>query len=269
MNKTAKIRDFFSEVFENKKLMLGLAKNDFKSKYAGSFFGVFWGFALPLVTILLFWFVFQLGFKSPPVNDFPFILWFIPAFTAWNYFSETLMATTNTLYDYNFLVKKVKFPINILPPVKTLSGLFVHFFFIGFTFLMFALYGFPASLYNIQVIYYLVCLVVLNLGLAWLVSALAVFFSDLRNIIIVVTQIGFWMVPIFWNPNTMNPFVVTILKLNPMYYICTGYRDCFVDYKWFWEKPMDTLYVWILTLVLFILGIIVYKKMRPHFADVL
>ena len=94
MNKTAKIRDFFSELFENKKLMLGLAKNDFKSKYAGSFFGVFWGFALPLVTILLFWFVFQLGFKSPPVNDFPFILWFIPAFTAWNYFSETLMATS-------------------------------------------------------------------------------------------------------------------------------------------------------------------------------
>ena len=49
---------------KNKKLMLYLAKNDFRTKYAGSYFGIFWAFVQPLITILLYWFVFQLGYRK-------------------------------------------------------------------------------------------------------------------------------------------------------------------------------------------------------------
>lgn len=262
-------KSFFSEVYHNKGVIFELAKNDFKSRYAGSFFGAFWAFALPLVTILVFWFVFQVGFKSPPINDFPFILWFIPPYIIWNFFQESLVSATNTLFDYSYLVKKVKFPVSILPTVKIASNFFVHVFFIAFMFFMFLVYGKPISIYNLQIIYYFFCTVVFLTGLTWLVSALAAFFSDLKSIIMVITQIGFWSIPIFWTASQMSPETFKVLQANPMFYICVGYRDSFVDFVWFWEKPEYTVYFWIFTIILFFLGAFVFKKLKPHFADVL
>lgn len=67
-------------ILKQYKIIFKLAKNDFKSKYASSFLGAIWAFVQPMITILVFWFVFQVGFKTPPVNDIPYILWFIPAY---------------------------------------------------------------------------------------------------------------------------------------------------------------------------------------------
>ena len=80
-----------------------------------------------------------------------------------------------------------------------------------------------------------------------------------------------WMTPIMWNIDGMelNPILITILKLNPMYYIVAGYRDSLINKAGFWEQPGMTIYYWILTIVLFIIGTKIFKKLKPHFADVL
>ena len=65
------------ELYRNRDLILNLSKNDFKTKYAGSYLGIFWAFVQPVVIVLIYWFVFQVGFKAAPVKDFPFILWLI------------------------------------------------------------------------------------------------------------------------------------------------------------------------------------------------
>ncbi len=59
------------------------------------------------------------------------------------------------------------------------------------------------------------------------------------------------------------------LKLNPIYYIIQGYRDCFVNNVWFWDRPVYTLYYWVFAGVLFVTGAVVFNRLRPHFADVL
>ena len=66
---------FINTMIQNKQLIWNLAKNDFKTKYAGSFFGILWAFVQPIVTILLYWFVFQVGLRSGDVSDVPFVLW--------------------------------------------------------------------------------------------------------------------------------------------------------------------------------------------------
>lgn len=71
--------NFFKDLVKDRQFLFRLAVNDFKAKYSGSLFGVIWAFVQPLVTILVFWFVFEMGFKSAPIDDFPFILWFIPS----------------------------------------------------------------------------------------------------------------------------------------------------------------------------------------------
>lgn len=261
---------FVLDVIRTRRTIWKLAKNDFKSKHLTSFLGVIWGFVQPLVTILVFWFVFEIGFRSAPVNDVPFIVWFVPAFLSWNFFSETLNSSANCLREYSYLVKKVNFRVSMIPIVKVISSTFVHVAFIGFIVFLMLVYGVGMSVYNIQVLYYFICTLVLLVGLGWLLSAISVFAGDVANLVNVVIQIGFWMTPIFWSVDSMSPLVVNVLKaVNPMFYVVRGYRDSFVDKVWFWEYPLHTLYFWVVALGIFAVGAVVFKKLRPHFADVL
>lgn len=269
MNTAKNFIDFFTDILKSRKMLLGLAINDCRAKFASSFLGIVWAFIQPLVTILVFWFVFQVGFKNPPVSDVPFIIWFLPAYLIWSFFSEALVSGTNCLIEYSYLVKKVNFRVSMIPVVKILSSAFVHLAFIAFIFVMLAVSGVPFSIYNVQVIYYFICTCILLLGLCWLLAAIAPFLKDMVNIIGVVIQIGFWMTPIFWAPDKMAPWVQNILKLNPMFYICRGYRDCFVDHIWFWQYGYTNLFFWGVTLILLFAGAFLFRRMRPQFADVL
>lgn len=248
-------------------LIFKLAKNDFKAKYSNSFLGITWAFVQPLVTIMVFWFVFQKGFKSAPVNDIPFILWFIPAYIPWIYFTDILNSTANCMLEYSYLVKKVKFSIEIIPSVKIVSAAFVHVFFIGFIFFMYLILGAPITIYSLQAIYYSLALTVLAFGLGMLVSSVTVLFKDFAQIVNVILQIGFWATPIYWNPGTMEEWVLKILKINPLYYIVNGYRECFVTPELFWHHPAQTLWFWGFTAAAWIVGCHMFVALRPHFAD--
>ena len=260
---------FLLDIIKNRRILWALAKNDFKSRFLNSFLGVVWAFMQPLVTILVFWFVFQVGFKSAPIKDVAFIVWFTPAYLIWAYFSESLSASTNSLKEYSYLVKKVNFRVSMIPLVKIISSSFVHIAFIALIFFMVWFYDINFSVYNLQVVYYFGCTVILLMGLGWLLSCISIFVGDIPNIVNVFIQIGFWITPIFWSPDTMSTAVQNVLKLNPMFYICRGYRDAFIDHIWFWQRGYTNLFFWMTTTILFVFGAIIFKKLRPHFADVL
>ncbi len=92
-----------------------LARNDFGMRFAGSFFGIVWAFIQPIVTVLLYVFVFQVAFKANPTNgDYPYVLWLIAGLSPWLFFSESVVNATNCFLEYSYLVKKVVFPISVL-----------------------------------------------------------------------------------------------------------------------------------------------------------
>jgi teichoic acid transport system permease protein len=175
------------------------------------------------------------------------------------------------LHEYNYLVKKVVFPINVLPVVKAISSLFVHGFFVLFTLVVYLLYGFGVTPYILQVLYYSIAMMVLVTGLIYLTSALCVFFKDMAQLINIILQVGIWATPIMWNFDGMvlPTWLSYILKLNPMYYITSGYRDSFIAQTGFWTRPVLTAYFWIFTIIVFLLGTHVFKKLQSQFADVL
>lgn len=260
---------FLSGIIKERNMLWRLSKNDLRSRFASSFLGGAWGFIQPLVSLLVMWFVFQVGFKSAPVSGIPFIVWLAPAQLVWSFFSDSLISGTNSLMEYSYLVKKVNFRVSILPLIKIISAMFVHAFFILFIFFLLLVNQVPLSVYNVQVIYYWLCTCFLLTGLCWLLSAMAPFVKDVVNIVGVLTQIGFWITPIFWSPEGMTPFVQNILKINPMFYICRGYRDSFIDHVWFWERGMTNIYFWAIALLFFVSGAYLFHKLRPQFADVL
>jgi len=260
---------FFTAILQNKKLLLSLIKNDFKQKYIGNFLGFFWAFIQPTATILIFWFVFQVGFKSQPVDNFPFILWLITGMLPWFYFAEGLANGTNSIMANNYLVKKIVFRVSLLPIIPLFSALIIHIFFIFFMFAMYLYYGYEPSIYWLQIFYYLFAISILLLGLSWITSSVVVFFRDIGQLVTMFIQFGFWLTPIFWSINTIPERYHWIINLNPIAYIIEGYRNSMIYHKWFWEDMNMTLYYWSITIVIFILGGLTFKRLRPHFADVL
>ena len=250
-------------------MLWSLTKNDFKQRYLGNMLGVLWAFIQPTVTILIFWFIFQVGFKAQPVDDFPFILWLIAGMFPWFYFAEGLANGTNSIVANNFLVKKVVFRVSLLPIVSLMTALAIHAFFICCMFAMFLYYGYSAEIYWLQIPYYLFSLSVLLLGLSWLTSSIILFFKDMGQFVAMMIQFGFWLTPIFWSMKMVPEKYHWIVQLNPLVYIIDGYRNSMIYHQWFWNDINMTLYFWLVTAGIFILGGLTFRKLRPHFADVL
>lgn len=258
------------ELKTNRTLIWNLSKNDFKTKYAGSYLGITWAFVQPIVTIVVYWFVFEFGLKAgSPMMDVPFILWFSAGLIPWFFFQDAILNATNCMIEYSYLVKKVLFKISLLPLVKIISALFVHLVFIGFLFVIATVYGFTPSIYSIQLIYYSFCAFCLALALSYSTSAIIVFFKDFGQVINIFLQVGMWMTPIMWSYMIVPENLRWVVFLNPMCYIVEGYRDTFINHIWFYEKYLLMIYFWIVILVLFAGGHIIFKKLKPHFADVL
>ena len=213
--------------------ILQLAKNDIRSRYSNSLLGIVWAFVMPLVTILVFWYVFQKGFKNLPVGDAPYILWFSAAYVPWIFFVDVVTQGCNCLVEYSFLVN-----------------------------------GYGLTPYALQIIYYSFSVCALGLGLTWLLAAVTVFFKDMNALVNVLIQIGFWVTPILWNEDTMVDLSVRkVLSVNPMHYIVNGYRDSMIFHRWFWENPGETITFWVITLLIWILGRVVFRRLSPFFAD--
>ena len=270
LEKSRSVLMVIQELNNNKRLIWNLSKNDFKTKYAGSYLGIIWAFIQPIVTILVYWFVFQFGLRAgSPIKDVPFILWFMTGLIPWFFFQDALLNATNCMLEYSYLVKKVVFKISILPIVKIISALFVHLVFIGFLFFVCFIYGFYPSQYTIQLIYYSVCTFFIALALSYATSAIVVFFRDLGQIINIFLQVGMWMTPIMWSYTIIPKQFQWLVKLSPLNYIVEGYRDTFIKHVWFFERYFQTAYFWLITLGLFVVGAMIFKKLKPHFADVL
>ena len=261
---------FLKHIFENKRLLITLSSSDFKQQYLGSYLGIVWAVLRPLLFIGVMWFVFGVGFKSKPVDEgTPYILWLLCGMIPWLFFADAVVKGMDAIVSNAYLVKKVAFRVSVLPLVKVLSSLYIHIVLIGILLSIFLFYGFEPTLYWLQVPYFILCTVLLLLGLGWLTSAIKVFVKDVGEVIGVVIQFGFWLTPIFWSINIIPDKYQSIIQLNPMYYIINGYRNALINQKWFWEELGQTLYFLTFTFFILILGAIVFKRLRPHFGDVL
>lgn len=263
------------ELFQNRRLIWKLAKNDFKTRYAGSWMGIVWAFVQPVVTVVMYYFVFEVVFTSRAQAastglEIPYALWLTVGLVPWFFFSEALNNGTGALLSYNYLVKKVVFKVSILPIIKLVAATFVHFFFVAFMLVMYHIFGYGPNPYAVQLIYYSICMFVFTLAICYTTCAVVIFFRDLTQIINILLQVGMWATPILWNLDIVtNPTLRMVLKMNPVFYIVNGYRDALFERTWFWEDFFSTAFFWIVTCVLFGIGTLIFKRLKPHFADVL
>lgn len=254
--------DFISQI-------CSLAFSDFQARFSGSYLGMFWGILQPLSTILLFWFVFQVGFRSNPIEDVPFILWLSAGMIPWNYFYDSWFGTTSSFTAYGYIVKKVVFKVEVLPLIKALSSAIMNGIFNVILIVIYILYGEFPGVHILDMFYFSLCIFVFSLGLSFFTATLNVFMKDIGQFLGIVLQFLMWMTPMMWNYTMIPEKFDWFYKLNPLHYVINGYRESLINNYWFFHHYKLMIYFWIVSINLMILGYRLMKKLKPHFADVL
>lgn len=261
---------FLLDAFRQRDMLGRLSVREFHERYLGSYLGLAWAFIQPLITIAVLYTVFTLGFRSLPVSgDVPFFLWLTCGLVPWFFIAEGLAAGTNAILAKDFMIKNVSFRASLLPLSSILASLMIHVPFLIILLLFFLFSGIGVGLHSLQVVYYTFSAVILLLGVSWITSSLMVFIRDTSQAVGVAIQMGMWVTPIFWDATIVPAKYSLLYQLNPAYYIIRGYRDCFIDHVWFWERVHTSLYFWFITGLLFFIGALTFNRLRPHFADVL
>jgi teichoic acid transport system permease protein len=256
------------EQVHNVNLILRLGLYEVKSKYKMHYLGVFWQVLNPFIQITIYWFVFGLGIRGgSPIGETPFFLWLIVGLVPWLFISPTITQGANSVHTNINLVSKMKFPVSVLPSIKIVGNTLSFFVMLGLTLLILVLNGFFSGWYLLQLPYYLFSLYFLLFGVTLLLSTLTTVIRDIQNMVQSVMRLMLYMLPILWNVENLPNVFVHVLQLNPFFYIIEGFRSSLLGGKWFFEDPSYTLYYWLVSLFILLLGAAIHLKFRHRFVD--
>ena len=229
-----------------------LAFNDFKSKYAGSFFGTLWAAAEPFITVLVYWFVYTIAVGSGEIHGIPYYLWLSAGIAPWFFISNGLRGVTAVFRDYSFLVKKMRFDKGLLPSVRAVSALISHLIFLALVFVLCVING----LSKIGIIYASIGILTAYIFVSTLGGILALACARFKDI-------GFWLTPIFWDSDNLSGS--PIIRFNPAAAIVREYRAALLYGSL--PDPRDIIYSAVFCLVLIFIGRLCMRRFLPDTAD--
>ncbi|PLZ19118.1 ABC transporter permease [Fischerella thermalis] len=255
-------------------LLRALVRRDLEARYKGSILGNLWPLLNQLSQLLIYTYVFsivlkvKLSLKGVPENNFTFGLWLFAGLLPWIAFSSGLIQAANSVVAQPNLVKKVVFPLALLPLVPTLST------FIESSFGLMALIFFVAvSTHTLHLTLALLPLIwltqlLLTAGLGYFMAGLTVFLRDIPQTLGVILNIWLYLTPILYPAKAIpEEWRNLVFWLNPMTAIAEVYRDLVLvgEVKHWGEWGVTT----VISAIVFCIGFSVYKRLRPAFADVL
>ena len=260
---------FLKQLHRYRAVIATMAMQEIRNKYAATLGGALWAVINPLLTILVYWFVFSHLLIAQPVGKVSYLVYFCAGLIPWLTMGDTLTASTNAITANRHLVKKMVFPTEILPVVYLVTNLITHSILLVIFLIILWLSGVSLSIFNLQVLYYVAALSTFSVGLSWMLSSISVFFRDTAMILGVFLNIWFWFTPVIWIFERAPTQYVPLVKFNPMFYIIDGYRGSFVYHVPFWQNYGLGIYFWVTSLALCIVSGIVFRRLKPEFADVI
>ena len=262
--------EFIKDVIKNRRLIWQLGKNDFKNRFASTSLGAIWGFLQPFIFMLTYAIVFQFILRTGSSGEYPYAVWFFPGMAMWQWINDSIMSASNSIRGYSYLVKKVVFPVNIIPTISIVGASFVGLFLVLITVVICVIYGYlPNLLTLIYVIFAMYCFVIAFTRFS---SALTTVVPDFSNLLGILMQLFFWFTPIVWNLGMLqiHPTFLKIVQCMPFTYLVTAFRQVFINENIiFANHGLYTIVFWIITIVMFIWGNSVFKRAKKDFADVL
>jgi lipopolysaccharide transport system permease protein len=213
-------------------LMRSLVRRDIVGRYRGSFGGLFWTVIHPLLMMLTYYFVFGVVLRTrfgEDTSSSRFLMYFLAGMAPWLAVSEAVGRAPSVIVEHASFVKKLVFPVEVLPVTLVLSGLFSEVFGIAIFAGAMAWFGYPFTATALWLPLVLIPQFLLTLGLCWLLAALGVFFRDLGQIIGFVLTVWFFTTPICYPETALPQGYQWLFELNPMFILVRAYRAIFLE----------------------------------------
>jgi ABC-type polysaccharide/polyol phosphate export permease len=263
-----RILSYFRDIWIHRSVIFQLVKRDVTESYKKSKMGMFWSLAEPILFVLVLNLVFGIGLRGGKNMDIPFICYLVSGLSVTNWFSQALVRGTLSVKRHSYLLKKMNFRLSLLPISDAITHMVDHLLFLVAVFVILLLNGEYPNWYWFQLIYYLIAHSILIFGLNFFTSSVGVIFPDLQHISSIISRVIFYFSPIIWTLESIPEDLHFYVKLNPLFYIVTGYRDSLFYNRPFWEQGYLNFYYWGLTFFLLALGAYVFSKLKPQFSDV-
>ncbi|MBI3280995.1 MAG: ABC transporter permease [Acidobacteria bacterium] len=257
-------------VWRNRALIRSMVLRDILARYRGSFADAFWTVLNPLLLMVTYFFVFgivlEARFAADPSRS-GFVLYFLAGMLPWLAFSEAAGRAPHVMLEHRNFVKKLVFPLEILPVNQALAGLVTEAFalVIFMAFLVIARGGVPVTAAWLPVL--LIPQLLFTLGMGWFLAALGVYVRDLGHLMGFLLTLWFFLTPICYPESALPASAAAILAKNPMYVMVRGYRAIFLEGAAPAFSPLAKL--WLLSAAVFLLGHAWFHKLRRSFADVI
>lgn len=253
---------FFKEMCQYREFLKTSILKEFRGKYKKSFLGILWSFLSPLFQLLIYAIVFPFILKNNIEN---YTVFLIVALMPWTFFNSTIIQSAACIVNNAGIVKKVYFPREILPISVTTSNLinFLITQFIVFIALIVSGIGFSKAIIVFPII--VIIQYILQLGFAFIFSAITVYIRDVEYIINIFMMLMFYLCPIVYDANMIPAQFLKFFKLNPMFHIISFYRTI-LYYK---EIPnmLEVGELFIVCIIILLLGYKIFKKLQKRFAE--
>ena len=255
-------------LFSYRELLFTLTKKELKVKYRGSALGFFWSLLNPILTMLVYSFVFSIVLRAG-IKEFAIFL--ICALLPFNFLSNSVNYGASSIIGNSNLVNKIYFPREIIPLSIVFANLVNFFFELIALFIVMAVMGykFYMYLYLLPIIIFIQFFLVV--GMTLLVSALNVFFRDLQHLITIIMMVWFFGTPIIYPLSMVPERFQYIIKINPMTIYAAYYRNIFYYVKFpegtGFPTVLETLSALGITLLIFFAGYYIFKRLEPRFAE--
>lgn len=249
-------------LYNYRELLKSNVKKEIRGKYKGSFLGILWSFINPLLQVLVYAIVFPYIMRVKTEN---YLQYLIVGIIPWTFFTTVLNQGMITVRMNAGIIKKVYFPREILPISVALSGL-VNFFISCIIIVLFCVFG------GVGISWHIILLPVfamiqffLTLGVVMALSAINIYVKDTEYLVNFIINMLFYATPILY-PVTLFPQKIRwILYANPLTELITAYRDIFMYHQL--PELLPTLYLICITIAVFFIGLLIFRKLEKGFAE--
>ena len=257
---------FIKNLYNNKDLLFQLTLRQIKSRYKQSLLGVSWALIRPLGMMVVFTIIFS-KFMKVPSDGIPYTIFSYCALLPWTFFSASLNTGVNSMTDNKSLIQQIYFPREIFP-VSAVTASFVDFSIASVIFVgLMILYKIQITLYVLWVIPVLLLQIIFTIAVSMLGSALNVFYRDIGQALVFITQLWMYACPIIYPLSVIPEKYRLLYAINPMAGIIDSYRKVIIQgVTPNWEYLLIS---FVITVLVFLGSYAIFKRLEMRFADII
>lgn len=261
-------KQYWKDLWNYRELFYFLAWRDIKVRYKQTVIGVAWAVIRPILTMVVFTFIFGGLAGLPSEEGVPYAIMVYAALLPWNFFSHSLSESSNSLIGNVSLVSKVYLPRLILPASTVVVNLVDFAISFGILILMMLFYRFTPDLRILLLPLFLIMAMITAYGFSLWLSALNVRYRDFRYIVPFIVQFGMYVSPVGFSSNIVPEKWRLLYSINPMVGVIDGFRWAILggDVQIYWPGFLLSV---ALTITIFISGLFYFRNTERTFADVI